>query len=69
MSNKKNVKVDAVELAKRIKVAQAMSDVYSNFVLNEDIQNADVTRFAVTNYLGGSTGIKLIDPDSLFLLE
>ena len=67
--NKKNVRVSPEYLAQRNAVAKAMTDVYMSFVDKENYKMADVARFATTTYLGGSSGIKLIDPDSLFLIS
>lgn len=69
MTNKKNVRVTDAYLQERNAVAKALTDVYTSFVDKEDYKMADVARFATTNFLGGSRGIKLIDPDSLFLIS
>lgn len=67
--NKKNSRVISSYLAERNAVAKALTDVCTAFADKEDYKMVGVARFATTNFLGKSQGIKLIDPDSLFLIS
>jgi len=61
--------IDPIELAKLNAVATAMSEVSASFRRNENPEKAEVTLLSALTYLGVTKGIKLTDPDSLFLLE
>jgi hypothetical protein len=60
---------DPNEIAKLNAVALAMSEISASFRRNESPDKADVALLSTLTYLGVTSGIKLTDPDSLFLLE
>lgn len=64
-----NKRVTQEYLVQRTKVAEALTEVYLDFVDKKQYQNADLCRFETTKFLGGRQNLfPLTDPDSLFLL-
>lgn len=64
-----NIKADPLELAKQQAVASAMSEIILGFRRGERPDKAEITILSTLTYLGVTKGIKLTNPDSLFLLE